>query len=108
MKVSRCRVQQEAHANDSFRARAVAYILRFYRKSIPTPMENPRARRSPCRATSGIEKLSSIRSGSKRYMSPMPADTLGIDTILDTLSTNERSGVSLQCSTKAAKMQMQK
>lgn len=68
----------------------------FYRKSMPTPTENPRARRSPWRATSGMEKLSSIRSGSKRYMSPMPAETLGMDTILDTLSTNERSGVSFK------------
>lgn len=62
-----------------------------YRKSMPTPMLKPRARRSPRRATSGIEKLSSIRSGSKRYMSPTPAETLGIDAIFERLSTNERS-----------------
>jgi hypothetical protein len=37
----------------------------IYKKSRPTPTLSPRARRSPLRAMRGMEKLSSMRRGSK-------------------------------------------
>lgn len=72
---------------------AVPSIVSIYKKSIPIPTLKPRASRSPLRAMMGMEKLSSIRSGSKRYISPRPTLRLGFDATLATLSANERARV---------------
>lgn len=53
---------------------------RRYKKSSPIPTWKPRMDPSVLLATSGTPKLTSTRTdGSKRYTSPTPADTDGLD-----------------------------
>jgi hypothetical protein len=60
-----------------------------YKKSSPIPTWNPRLDPSLLLATSGTPKLASTLTGSKRYISPTPADIDGFDILSMILSLND-------------------
>ena len=63
--------------------------LNLYKKSSPIPTWNPRLDPSLLLATSGTPKLASTLTGSKRYISPTPADIDGFDMVSTILSLND-------------------
>jgi hypothetical protein len=72
--------------------RADAFFIHrngHHKNSNPIPTWNPRRDPSLLLATSGRPKLTSIRTGSKLYIRPIPADTDGFESEAATLSLSE-------------------